>query len=73
MKGVVMNGWKTLLSKLHRDEKGADMVEYILILAAIGIPLLAVVIWFWKDISGWVAEKYGEIKDGSGGTDPSDF
>ena len=70
MKGfVVMNGLRTLLSKLHRDEKGADMVEYILVIAAIGVPLLAVVVWFWKDIAEWVTEKYDGIRAGGGGTD----
>lgn len=68
-----MSNLKTMVSRLHQDEKGADMVEYILIVAAIGIPLLAVIIWFWKDISKWVDEKYQEIKGGSGGTDPSDL
>ena len=37
------------LRALHRDEQGADMVEYILIVAAVALPLLAVIIWFWKD------------------------
>jgi Flp pilus assembly pilin Flp len=51
------------LRSLHRDEQGADMVEYILIIAAIALPLMAVAIifrdklWgtvkrFWNDITG---------------------
>jgi len=54
---------RKVLASLHRDEQGADMVEYILIVAAIALPLLAVAIvfrdkiWaavnrFWNDISG---------------------
>ena len=62
-----------LLRRLHRDEQGADMVEYILIVAAIGLPLLAVIIWFWKDISKWVGDLYEDVKGGSSGTDPSDL
>ena len=56
---------------LHTDEQGADMVEYVLIVAAVALPLLAVLIWFWQDISKWVGEVYADIKGGGGGTDPS--
>ena len=45
---------KKALMKLHRDEQGADMVEYILIVAAIALPLLAVVIIFWDNIKEWM-------------------
>ena len=57
---------KKLLSKFHRDESGADMVEYILIVAAVGLPLLAVIIWFWQDISRAVDEWWGQIRGSSG-------
>ncbi|MHC4563775.1 MAG: Flp family type IVb pilin [Planctomycetota bacterium] len=50
------------LSELHRDEQGADMVEYILIVAAIGLPLLGVLIWFWGDIKEWIIDLYEETK-----------
>ena len=53
---------KRKLSALHRDEQGADMIEYILIVAAIGLPLLAVIIWFRKDIAVWIREQYENIK-----------
>ena len=53
---------KSKLSALHRDEQGADMIEYILIIAAIGLPLLAVIIWFRKDIAEWIKEQYENIK-----------
>ncbi len=55
---------------LYSDEQGADMVEYVLIVAAVALPLLAVIIWFWKDISMWVSEKYADIRTGGGDTDP---
>ena len=42
------------LMKLHRDDQGADMVEYVLIIAAIALPLLAVVIIFWDNIKEWM-------------------
>ncbi len=65
--------WKWIgktLKALHSDEQGADMVEYVLIVAAVALPLLAVIIWFWKDISGWVGEAYDEIRSGTAETDP---
>jgi Flp pilus assembly pilin Flp len=60
------------LLALHRDEKGADMIEYILVVAAIALPLLAVVIWFWKDISRWAGDLWESAK-GQKGVDPEDL
>ena len=57
---------------LHKDEQGADMVEYILIVAAIALPVLAVVIWFWKDISTWAYKLWNSAKDQEGAS-PGDF
>jgi len=53
---------KSRLLALHRDERGADMVEYILIIAAIALPLLGVIIWFWKDIKEWMKGLYGQVQ-----------
>ena len=57
---------------LHRDEQGADLIEYILIIAAVALPLLGVVIWFWKDLSAWVSQSYEAVRTGEG-TDPDDL
>lgn len=59
------------LRRLHRDEQGADMLEYILILAAIALPVLGVILYFWNDIKVWVGEAYEDIRSGEG-TDPLD-
>ena len=73
----MFKGIKKMLSALHRDEQGADMVEYILIVAAVGLPLLAVIIWFWHDIASAVDEWWGNIRGASGGAsgtlDPGDL
>jgi Flp pilus assembly pilin Flp len=56
------------LTRLHRDEKGADLVEYILIIAAIALPLVALVIYFKDDLANWIGEQYEEVKDQSDDT-----
>lgn len=63
--------WNTLKA-LHRDEQGADMVEYILIVAAVALPLMGVIWWFWKDISAYGGRLWENVKGGGdAGTDPS--
>ena len=64
---------KNTLLALHRDEQGADMVEYILIVAAVALPLIAVIIWFWKDISVWAKDAWDVVKSGDAETDPDDL
>lgn len=64
----IMQGIRTL----HRDEQGAEMLEYVLVFAAIALPLLAVVIWFWKDISTWAYKLWNSAKDQEGAS-PGDF
>ena len=50
------------LQRLHHDEQGADMIEYILIVAAVALPLLGVIIWFWKDIKEMVTGLWEDTK-----------
>ncbi len=57
---------------LYRDEQGADMIEYILVLAAIALPILAVVLWFGRDIGQW-AKSLWESGKSREGTDPDEF
>jgi len=69
---------KSAARALHSDDSGASMVEYILLIAAISIPLLFVIIWFWKELSKWLADVWASISDsGPGnspdGTDPGGF
>lgn len=54
-----------LLSKLrsfNRDERGADMVEYILVLAAIALPLVGLMILYRNEISVWVKELWEGVR-----------
>ena len=38
------------------------MVEYILIVAAIALPLLGFVVYFWGDIKTWALGLFNTIK-----------
>jgi Flp pilus assembly pilin Flp len=42
---------------LHRDERGADMVEYVLLVAAVALPLLGIFLIFreqlWEMFGGF--------------------
>ena len=61
---------KKELKALYHDEQGAEMMEYVLVVAAIALPLLGVVIWFWKDLVRWVNSLWGNAQNKQG-TDPS--
>ncbi len=62
---------KTMLKKLHKDEQGADLLEYILILALIALPVVALVLFFKKEITDWFLNLFNEYKEkGSEGDSP---
>ena len=46
---------------LHRDEGGAEMLEYILIVAVVALPLVGVLIWFRKEVTIWLQELWETI------------
>ncbi len=54
---------KKMLNALHQDQRGVGMVEYVLIIAGVALPLLAVIIWFWGDIWKWVVGGLDDVKD----------
>ncbi len=49
------------ISALNRDEQGADMVEYILVIAAIALPLVAILLIFRDRIWAWVNKLWEDI------------
>jgi Flp pilus assembly pilin Flp len=58
------NLWKKAagaLRVIHEDEQGANMVEYVLIIAAVALPLLALVLLYGKDIKDWVARSWATV------------
>ena len=63
----------SLLRKLHRDERGAEGLEKLLIIAAVVLPLLGLLIWGKNSITEWVQNKWKQIvgiQDSDTGTLP---
>ena len=58
----MLNRLGNRLRSLHRDEQGASMVEYILVIAAIALPLLAVILIFRNELWSMVSDRWEEIK-----------
>lgn len=46
------------IKALHEDEQGANMVEYILVIAAIGLPLLGLVLSYRHAIEEWISNSW---------------
>jgi len=59
---------------LWRDDSGAQMVEKVLIVAAISLPLLAVLLFFSREIREWVQENWDTVRGGTApaNNDPTD-
>jgi len=50
------------LRRLHRDERGAEGLEKLLIVAAIVLPLLGLLIIFRNEIRSWVVDIWTKAK-----------
>ena len=57
------------LKRLHRDERGAEGLEKLLIIAAVALPLLGILIWFSKDLMSWVRNLWDTAKGGASTVD----
>lgn len=51
-----------LIREIYQDEQGAEGLEKLLIIAAIVLPLLAVLIFFGGMIRDWVSEWWDEVR-----------
>jgi len=56
-------GVATLVRRLHADERGAEGLEKILIIAAIVLPLLGLLIIFRDAVKDWVGRVWTETID----------
>ncbi|MBS3821207.1 MAG: Flp family type IVb pilin [Planctomycetes bacterium] len=54
---------RTTLGRLHRDERGADMVEYALIVLAIALPLIGVIIVFRDELWELITGQWEDVQD----------
>jgi Flp pilus assembly pilin Flp len=52
----------SLLKRLHADERGAEGLEKLLIVAAIVLPLLGLLIIFRDAIKDWVGQIWEEAR-----------
>jgi Flp pilus assembly pilin Flp len=51
---------------LYRDEQGADMVEYLLIVVVLALPIAAILIYYRKEIADWVKSLWEGVKSDQG-------
>lgn len=51
------------LGRLYRDERGAEGLEKLLIIAAIVLPLLGLLIFARDWISEWVGTEANDVRD----------
>lgn len=49
--------------RLHRDERGAEGLEKLLIIGAIVLPLLGILIFFKEEITTWLESIWGSVRD----------
>ena len=64
---------KSTLSYIHADEQGAEGAEKILIIAAIVLPILAVLLFFKEKIVEWLKSQWESIvgnQNANTSTDP---
>ena len=61
------------IARFHRDERGAEGLEKLLIIAAIVLPLLGVLIFFRDEIGTWIDGLSSDMRgdaDSFGGPQP---
>lgn len=54
-------GLRKMLLKLHRDERGAEALEKLLIIAALVIPLLGILIFYGAQLKEWLSDLWGKM------------
>ena len=57
---------KSLAVRIHEDDRGAEGLEKLLIVAAIVLPLLALLIVFRNALSEWTSSLWDDVRDDAG-------
>lgn len=58
---------RNMLQRLQKDERGATMVEYLIIIAVVGVAAIAVWTAFGDTIKSKLGEQTSEVADLPGG------
>ena len=53
------------LRRLLKDDRGAEGLEKLLIIAAIVLPLLGILIFYGGEIRDWLADMWGQVQSDS--------
>lgn len=61
----MLTNMKESALELWNDEQGAEGLEKVLIIAAIALPLLAVLLFFSGQIRTWVSDNWDSVGDTS--------
>lgn len=62
---------KNLLTRLYKDERGAEGLEKVLIIGAIVLPLLGLLIVFRNDLSDWAKSLWSDTQTDADQFDPT--
>jgi len=65
-----MERWSRFFARLHADERGAEALEKLFIIAAIVLPLVGLLWWFSDDLAEWVGDRWEDVK---GESNPDDL
>ena len=57
---------KAALTRIIREEKGAEGIEKILILAAVALPLLGLLLFFSGEIREWITSNWESVTGTAG-------
>lgn len=57
----MLTNMKEAVLELWNDDQGAEGLEKVLIIAAIALPLLAVLLFFSGEIREWVSENWDSV------------
>ena len=59
----LLTNMKETSLELWRDDRGAEGLEKVLIIAAIALPLLAILLFFSGEIKDWVTREWDNVQD----------
>jgi Flp pilus assembly pilin Flp len=61
----ILTNIKEATLELWNDDQGAEGLEKVLIIAAIALPLLAVLLFFSGEIREWVSDNWDSVQGNS--------